>query len=83
MKFTNAAMEANPAIGKFIAAGISLIGALRAIVPAIVAVSAVTNGLKDFMTAAQYLRSFGSSKLMIVFAICPNVLHTVGPLVLI
>ncbi|MEL3987039.1 hypothetical protein AAE038_18345 [Bacillus velezensis] len=61
LKFTNAAMEANPAIGKFIAAGISLIGALRAIVPAIVAVSAVTNGLKDFMTAAQYLRSFGSA----------------------
>lgn len=61
LKFTNAAMEANPAIGKFIAVGISLIGALRAIVPAIVAVSAVTNGLKDFMTAAQYLRSFGSA----------------------
>ncbi|MGV7012097.1 hypothetical protein ACWA2A_10595 [Bacillus velezensis] len=61
LKFTNAAMEANPAIGKFIAVGISLLGALRAIVPAIVAVSAVTNGLKDFMTAAQYLRSFGSA----------------------
>ncbi|MBT2711670.1 hypothetical protein J7E23_02330 [Pseudomonas sp. ISL-88] len=61
LKFTNAAMEANPAIGKFIAAGISLIGALRAIVPAIVAVSAVTNGLKDFMTAARYIRSFSSA----------------------
>ncbi len=58
LKFTNAAMEANPAIGKFIAAGISLIGALRAIVPAIVAVSAVTNGLKDFKDAAEYLRTF-------------------------
>ncbi len=58
LKFTNAAMEANPAIGKFIAAGISLIGALRAIVPAIVAVSAVTNGLKDFKEAAEYLRTF-------------------------
>ncbi len=58
LKFTNAAMEANPAIGKFIAAGISLIGALRAIVPAIVAVSAVTNGLKDFKDAADYLRTF-------------------------
>ncbi|WP_369878678.1 hypothetical protein JNUCC21_06240 [Bacillus sp. JNUCC-21] len=58
LKFTNAAMEANPAIGKFIAAGISLIGALRAIVPAIVAVSAVTNGLKDFKDAAEYLRIF-------------------------
>ncbi|MFT4430765.1 hypothetical protein [Bacillus velezensis] len=58
LKFTNAAMEANPAIGKFIAAGISLIGALRAIVPAIVAVSAVTNGFKDFAEAAGYLRNF-------------------------
>ncbi|WP_366562115.1 hypothetical protein AB0R65_14525 [Bacillus velezensis] len=58
LKFTNAAMEANPAIGKFIAAGISLIGALRAIVPAIVAVSAVTNGFKDFAEAASYLRNF-------------------------
>lgn len=58
LKFTNAAMEANPAIGKFIAAGISLIGALRAIVPAIVAVSAVTNGLKDFKLAAEYLMTF-------------------------
>ncbi|AUJ78129.1 hypothetical protein ABUH86_06240 [Bacillus velezensis] len=58
LKFTNAAMEANPAIGKFIAVGISLLGALRAIVPAIVAVSAVTNGLKDFKDAAEYLRTF-------------------------
>ncbi|MEH7716175.1 phage tail protein [Bacillus velezensis] len=58
LKFTNAAMEANPAIGKFIAVGISLLGALRAIVPAIVAVSAVTNGLKDFKDAADYLRTF-------------------------
>ncbi|UZD76036.1 phage tail protein [Bacillus siamensis] len=58
LKFTNAAMEANPAIGKFIAVGISLLGALRAIVPAIVAVSAVTNGLKDFKEAAEYLRTF-------------------------
>ncbi|WP_041482009.1 phage tail protein [Bacillus velezensis] len=58
LKFTNAAMEANPAIGKFIAAGISLIGALRAIVPAIVAVSAVTNGLKDFLTAAKWVKKF-------------------------
>ncbi|MGL3752281.1 hypothetical protein [Bacillus velezensis] len=58
LKFTNAAMEANPAIGKFIAAGISLIGALRAIVPAIIAVSAVTNGFKDFAEAAGYLRNF-------------------------
>ncbi|AJE78224.1 hypothetical protein QRA13_05860 [Bacillus velezensis] len=58
LKFTNAAMEANPAIGKFIAAGISLIGALRAIVPAIVAVNAVTNGLKDFLTAAKWVKKF-------------------------
>ncbi|MDW0355021.1 hypothetical protein [Bacillus velezensis] len=58
LKFTNAAMEANPVIGKFIAVGISLLGALRAIVPAIVAVSAVTNGLKDFKDAAEYLRTF-------------------------
>ncbi|MFC7805388.1 hypothetical protein ACFRGK_17155 [Bacillus subtilis] len=58
LKFTNAAMQANPAIGQFIAVGISLVGALRAIVPAMVAVSAVTNGLKDFRDAAQYLRTF-------------------------
>ncbi|WP_424162179.1 hypothetical protein ACPA1T_19450 [Bacillus amyloliquefaciens] len=58
LKFTNAAMEANPAIGKFIAVSISLIGALRAIVPAIVAVSAVTNGLKDFLTAAKWVKKF-------------------------
>ncbi|KAF1678614.1 tail tape measure protein [Bacillus sp. SKDU12] len=58
LKFTNAAMQANPAIGQFIAVGISLLGALRAIVPAIAAVSAVTNGFKDFKDAAQYLRGF-------------------------
>ncbi len=58
LKFTNAAMQANPAIGQFIAVGISLLGALRAIVPAIAAVSAVTNGLKDFVTAAKWVRTF-------------------------
>ncbi|MBL3648443.1 tail tape measure protein [Bacillus sp. RHFS10] len=58
LKFTNAAMQANPAIGQFIAVGISLLGALRAIVPAIAAVSAVTNGLKDFVTAAKWIRTF-------------------------
>ncbi|MCY8918039.1 hypothetical protein MOE20_01140 [Bacillus atrophaeus] len=58
LKLTNATMEANPAIGHFIAVAISLIGALRAIVPAMVAVSAVTNGFKDFLTAASYLRNF-------------------------
>ncbi|WP_276730462.1 tail tape measure protein [Bacillus sp. (in: firmicutes)] len=58
LKFTNAAMQANPAIGQFIAVGISLLGALRAIVPAMAAVSAVTNGFKDFKDAAQYLRGF-------------------------
>lgn len=51
-------MQANPAIGQFIAVGISLLGALRAIVPAIAAVSAVTNGLKDFVTAAKWVRTF-------------------------
>lgn len=58
LKFTNAAMQANPAIGQFIAVGISLLGALRALVPAMAAVSAVTNGFKDFKDAAQYLRGF-------------------------
>ncbi|MCY8507828.1 tail tape measure protein, partial [Bacillus atrophaeus] len=58
LKLTNAAMEANPAIGHFIAVAISLIGTLRAIVPAMVAVSAVTNGYKDFKEAASYLRNF-------------------------
>ncbi|QHQ81974.1 hypothetical protein [Bacillus subtilis] len=58
LKFTNATMQANPAIGQFIAVGISLLGALRAIVPAIAAVSAVTNGLKDFVTAAKWVRTF-------------------------
>ncbi|MCT6514754.1 hypothetical protein OQZ55_03900 [Bacillus subtilis] len=58
LKFTNAAMQANPAIGQFIAVGISLLGALRAMVPAMAAVSAVTNGFKDFKDAAQYLRGF-------------------------
>lgn len=58
LKFTNAAMQANPAIGQFIAVGISLLGALRAMVPAMAAVSAVTNGFKDFMDAADYLRNF-------------------------
>lgn len=58
LKFTNAAMQANPAIGQFIAVGISLLGALRAMVPAIAAVSAVTNGLKDFVTAAKWVRTF-------------------------
>ncbi|MEC0765096.1 hypothetical protein [Bacillus atrophaeus] len=58
LKLTNATMEANPAIGHFIAVAISLIGALRAIVPAMVAVSAVTNGFKDFLTAARYIRTF-------------------------
>lgn len=58
LKFTNAAMEANPAIGQFIAAGLSLIGVVRAIVPAMVAVSALTNGFKDFKTAANYLKNF-------------------------
>ncbi|KRT94026.1 hypothetical protein ABE068_01310 [Bacillus glycinifermentans] len=58
LKFTNAAMQANPAIGQFIAVAISLVGALRAIVPAMVAVSAVTNGLKDFKVAASYLINF-------------------------
>ncbi|MEC1878396.1 hypothetical protein [Bacillus subtilis] len=58
LNFTNAAMQANPAIGQFIAVGISLLGALRAIVPAIAAVSAVTNGLKDFVTAAKWVRTF-------------------------
>ncbi|MFP7313718.1 hypothetical protein [Bacillus safensis] len=58
LKFSNAAMEANPAIGQFIAAGLSLIGVVRAIVPAMVAVSALTNGFKDFKTAANYLKNF-------------------------
>jgi len=58
LKFSNAAMEANPAIGQFIAAGLSLIGVVRAIVPAMVAVSSLTNGFKDFKTAANYLMNF-------------------------
>lgn len=58
LKFTNAAMEANPAIGQFIAAGLSLIGVVRAIVPAMVAVSSLTNGFKDFKAAALYIRNF-------------------------
>ncbi|MCY7629525.1 hypothetical protein MH206_10815 [Bacillus altitudinis] len=58
LKFSNAAMEANPAIGQFIAAGLSLIGVVRAIVPAMVAVSSLTNGFKDFKAAALYIRSF-------------------------
>ncbi|MCM3150260.1 hypothetical protein [Bacillus pumilus] len=58
LKFSNAAMEANPAIGQFIAAGLSLIGVVRAIVPAMVAVSSLTNGFKDFKTAANYLKNF-------------------------
>ncbi|MCC9090635.1 hypothetical protein [Bacillus pumilus] len=58
LKFSNAAMEANPAIGQFIAAGLSLIGVVRAIVPAMVAVSSLTNGFKDFKAAAMYIRNF-------------------------
>ncbi|MBR0592088.1 hypothetical protein [Bacillus pumilus] len=58
LKFSNAAMEANPAIGQFIAAGLSLIGVVRAIVPAMVAVSSLTNGFKDFKAAALYIRNF-------------------------
>ncbi|MDR0121208.1 hypothetical protein RFW13_07270 [Bacillus pumilus] len=58
LKFSNAAMEANPAIGQFIAVGLSLIGVVRAIVPAMVAVSSLTNGFKDFKAAALYIRNF-------------------------
>ncbi|MER3115314.1 hypothetical protein [Bacillus altitudinis] len=65
LKFTNAAMEANPAIGQFIAAGLSLIGVVRAIVPAMVAVSSLTNGFKDFMVAARWISSFKNSLLAV------------------
>ncbi|MEH6900287.1 hypothetical protein V7X04_00180 [Bacillus safensis] len=65
LKFTNAAMEANPAIGQFIAAGLSLIGVVRAIVPAMVAVSSLTNGFKDFMVAARWISSFRNSLLAV------------------
>lgn len=65
LKFSNAAMEANPAIGQFIAAGLSLIGVVRAIVPAMVAVSSLTNGFKDFMVAARWISSFKNSLLAV------------------
>ncbi|MDA7028453.1 tail tape measure protein [Bacillus sp. CLL-7-23] len=58
LKFANAAMESHPAIGKFIAAAVSIIGILRAVIPALVAVSAATNGFRDFVTAARYIRTF-------------------------
>lgn len=65
LKFSNAAMEANPAIGQFIAVGLSLIGVVRAIVPAMVAVSSLTNGFKDFMVAARWISSFKNSLLAV------------------
>ncbi|MHC1990279.1 phage tail protein [Bacillus safensis] len=76
LKFSNAAMEANPAIGQFIAAGLSLIGVVRAIVPAMVAVSSLTNGFKDFMVAARWISSFKNSLIAVKLLSFVNQLKT-------
>lgn len=58
LKFTNAAMQANPAIGQFVAVAISIGGALRVIIPAITAFQAVFGGFKTISSAITYLRNF-------------------------
>lgn len=58
LKFTNAAMQANPAIGQFVAVAISIGGALRVIIPAITAFQAVFGGFKTVSSAITFLRNF-------------------------
>ncbi|MEG7335678.1 tail tape measure protein [Bacillus sp. 0102A] len=58
LKFTNAAMQANPAIGQFVAVAISIGGALRVIIPVITAFQAVFGGFTTISSAITYLRNF-------------------------